>query len=54
MKTEPILLGRNDYPAKEKSDYVESSVVPGMQAVKSDTVAHNNGTRTGRNERRSV
>jgi hypothetical protein len=49
-KTEPILLGRNDYPAKLKNELVPSTLVEGMQAVKADEHGKY-GTRTGRNER---
>ena len=56
-KSEPQLLGRNDASPpsnpgayRTKPNLGDSEVFPGMQAVKPEEVAHNNGTRTGRNE----
>jgi hypothetical protein len=61
MKSEPQHLGKNDAangpfpyrttPNLGKSDWVYDD---GELVVKPEEVAHNNGTRTGRNERKVV
>lgn len=50
------VLGKNDarpgnpHPYRETPNLVDSQLFPGMKAVQPDETAHNNGTRTGRNE----
>jgi hypothetical protein len=62
MTTEPIPLGTNDAnpghpkpvkPYRLTPNLGESELFPGSTVVQPDTVSHNNGSRSGRNERRA-